>query len=105
MKGNGSTSLVKPVANQICASGNAPGKHHVQRLKIPIAQFAALLAAAQKRRIAHHHAGFQPCGLDQPGAASAKRQQRIATFDVVERIQRRVGLELVAVQQPPSTIL
>jgi hypothetical protein len=87
-----SASLVEPIANKIGSTGYTSGKHGVECSKVGIAQLAALFAATQKRRVADDDVGFGPSGFDN---WNRKRQQRIAALDVIERLQHRLGLELV----------
>ena len=93
--------FLKPVRHQISPTRNAACKYLSQRFGVVIAQFGAHFLVPQKRWIPHHHAGLGPLGFNRRSPASVKRQQRIAALDMVERLQHRVGLELVAVQQPP----
>ena len=57
------TRLIKPIAHQVRPTGHTACKHSVERFKVIVAQFAALLAATQKRRVANDHVGLGPSGL------------------------------------------
>ena len=98
---NGQPGFVKPIANQVSAAGDAARKHRTQRFKVGIPQLTAFFAAAQKRWIPNHHAGLGPGSFDRLSPNGVIGQQRIATLNIVQRLQHGVGLELVAMRQPP----
>ena len=95
--------FVKPVAHQIGATRNGWAEQFTQGIEVGAAQFAALFAAAQKRRVAHHHIGLGPRRFCRAAVCpfARPRQQRVAAFDLLQRLQHGGGFGRVAVGHAP----
>ena len=95
--------FLEPVADEVGETGHARRVGSAQLLGILDAEFSPLLLGSQKRRIADHHIGLRPLRLAcLPRVAIAlPRQQRITAFDLLQRLQHRVGLGRVAVGDAP----
>lgn len=88
--------LLEPIGDQIGPARDAPGIEPLQRLKIGIAERAAFLAPAQKRRIAHDDIGLGPRRF-----AAVRVQDGVLLADGVERFEDGVFRQREAVVQHP----
>ncbi|MBK5962748.1 hypothetical protein CCR95_01180 [Thiocystis minor] len=91
--------LLEPIGDQIRPSGDAPGIEPLQRLKIGIAERAAFLAPAQKRRVAHDDIGLGPFRF-----GPVRVHDGILLADGVERFEDGVLRQREAVVQHPLNL-